>query len=181
VSAHAVAGEIRGRLGDVGKVKLHKLLYYCQAWHLMWTGAPLFPESVKAWEMGPVVAALWGTEAHRPDEVPSPATLSAEQASVVEYVLARYGRLSGRDLIALTHGEDPWRDVYERDATPSPVITHSAMRHYFESDDQWRERQARVERSRARRDAYSFGPPPLDHAARAAIRRTVAGEHIVDR
>ena len=37
ISAHDVAAELRRRFnGDPGVVKIHKLLYYAQGWHLTW-------------------------------------------------------------------------------------------------------------------------------------------------
>ena len=61
-SAAAVAGEVRRRKPGIGKVKLHKLLYYVQGYHLAWEGCPAFTEDIEAWEMGPVVAGLWSDE-----------------------------------------------------------------------------------------------------------------------
>jgi hypothetical protein len=29
-------------------MKLQKLIYYCQAWHLAWEGRALFPEAIQA-------------------------------------------------------------------------------------------------------------------------------------
>jgi uncharacterized phage-associated protein len=145
VSAHDVAHEIRSRLPGVDRLKVHKFLYYCQAWHLTWTGEPLFTEPVKAWDSGPVVAALWSDEEY--GERPEPArALEGEQSSVVDYVVGRYGQLSGRDLVALTHHEDPWRETYAAGrAARNAVISHEAMRRFFEDDESWRDRQARAQ------------------------------------
>jgi len=116
VSAHDVARELRNAVpGDPGDVKIHKLLYYCQGWHLARTGEPLFAEPIEAWLNGPVVAELWRDEkrAHRPS--PAALALDAESRHTVEIVVARYGGLTGRELIRRTHEEDPWREVSERD------------------------------------------------------------------
>ncbi|MGH2922383.1 MAG: Panacea domain-containing protein, partial [Gaiellaceae bacterium] len=43
--------------------KLQKLLYYCQVWHLVWEGKPLFSERIEAWSNGPVVRDIY--DAHR--------------------------------------------------------------------------------------------------------------------
>ncbi|MDP9903234.1 Panacea domain-containing protein [Arthrobacter bambusae] len=40
-------------------MKLQKLVYYCQAWHLVWEGHALFPEVIQAWASGPVCTALY--------------------------------------------------------------------------------------------------------------------------
>ncbi|MGW0920666.1 Panacea domain-containing protein [Streptomyces sp. NPDC002755] len=40
-------------------MKLQKLVYYCQAWHLVWEGRALFPEAIRAWASGPVCPAVY--------------------------------------------------------------------------------------------------------------------------
>ncbi|HUZ03805.1 MAG TPA: type II toxin-antitoxin system antitoxin SocA domain-containing protein, partial [Acidobacteriaceae bacterium] len=39
----------------ISNLKLQKLLYYAQAWHLALYGSPLFSDSIEAWVHGPVV------------------------------------------------------------------------------------------------------------------------------
>ncbi len=39
--------------------KLQKLVYYCQAWSLVWDEQPLFKEKIVAWANGPVVKELY--------------------------------------------------------------------------------------------------------------------------
>lgn len=89
-SAHDVARELRQRLADAGDVKVHKLAYYCQGWHLAWTGAPMFREVIEAWTNGPVVADLWHDE-QRGRARPPIQRLTDEQVAVVDYVVGRYG------------------------------------------------------------------------------------------
>lgn len=111
VSARDVAAELRVRLPGLTRVKLHKLLYYCQGHHLAAFDVPLFRESVSAWDMGPVVGEFWFSE-HGAGSVPTamadPTPLSESQLNTVGYVVSRYGGLTGADLINLTHGEQPW-------------------------------------------------------------------------
>jgi uncharacterized phage-associated protein len=59
VPARDVAAALREWLPDLGAVKLHKLLYYCQGHHLARFGEPLFADTISAWDMGPVVGTLW--------------------------------------------------------------------------------------------------------------------------
>lgn len=108
VSAHAVAAELRRRCPGVPTLKLHKLLDYCQGYHLATFGAPLFEESLSAWDMGPVLSSLWYVEkAGRTAEIGPP--LDEAALNTIGYVLSRYGALTGRDLRHLTHSEAPWR------------------------------------------------------------------------
>ena len=43
----------------ITQLRLHKLLYYAQGWHLGIRGQPLFAERIEAWKHGPVVAPLY--------------------------------------------------------------------------------------------------------------------------
>ena len=58
-TAHDVAAYILREQGPMSPWKLHKLLYYAQAWHLTWEGEPLFHDEIQAWAGGPVVPALY--------------------------------------------------------------------------------------------------------------------------
>ena len=64
-----------------GDVKVHKLLYYAQAWHAVWTGEPLFDEEIQAWKMGPVVADL--APPHSPLSAAGAETLMVDRDPVV--------------------------------------------------------------------------------------------------
>ena len=69
-SAAAVAEGVRRSARGVGKVKLHKLLYYVQGYHLAWEGLPAFAEEIEAREMGPVVTRLWRDQRYRDHSAP---------------------------------------------------------------------------------------------------------------
>ena len=163
VSAHDVAAELRRRVPEIGVLKLHKLLYYAQGWHLAWGGEPLFGERIRAWASGPVVADLWGDEKHGRSR-PEPHALSGDQLATIDYIVERYGRYSGKDLVRMTHLEDPWRDASENEdlgAVFDPEIAHEALRAWFERDEEQVLRLARVKRRRERTDVYSFAPIPV--------------------
>ena len=130
-SAHDVARELRLRLPAAGDVKIHKLLYYCQGWHLALTGRRLFRETIEAWTNGPVVADLWHDERKqrpRPPEQP----LDGLALATIGFVLSHYGGLHGVELIRLTHSERPWLDVAERDTWVSDEVKVDALRAFFE-------------------------------------------------
>jgi uncharacterized phage-associated protein len=63
--AAAVIARMRRTHGidRIDTFRLQKLVYYCQAWHLVWEGDALFPQQIEAWSGGPVVRELY--EQHR--------------------------------------------------------------------------------------------------------------------
>jgi uncharacterized phage-associated protein len=134
VSAHDVAAALRERLPGLPTKKLHKLLYYCQGHHLATFGEPLFRESIRAWDMGPVVGELWYAEKQGVVPPGAPGALAEAGLNTVGYVVSRYGGLSGNDLERLTHSEPPWQ-LADRDRPPraSAKIETEWLRAYFAS------------------------------------------------
>ncbi|MEZ4411171.1 MAG: DUF4065 domain-containing protein [Polyangiales bacterium] len=128
-SAHDVAAYLRQR-GALGAIRLQKLLYYAQAWSIAWDDAPLFSESIKAWDMGPVVGEIWYAE--RNGLLTGDAQrLTHTERETIDGVLAWYGTRSDGWLSELSHREGPWRDVFVKGARPSPTISLDAMRAFY--------------------------------------------------
>lgn len=134
-----VAAYILGKCGCMTAWKLQKLVYYAQAWSLVWDERPLFAERIEAWANGPVCPELYGH--HRGQfivtSIPGdPAKLDADAVETVDAVIRYYGDKSPQWLSDLTHIEAPWRDA--RDGLPAGVpsnreISHEAMAAYYES------------------------------------------------
>src|SRR4051794_1852282 len=57
VAAYILSKQPKGQ--SLTTWKLQKLIYYCQAWSLVWDEAPLFHEKILAWANGPVVKDLY--------------------------------------------------------------------------------------------------------------------------
>jgi len=136
-----VADYILHRSGSMSAMKLQKLVYYCQAWSLVWTEFPLFSEEIEAWANGPVVRSLY--EKHRGyfrvgkgffggdiDRI------SEDQRDVIKRVLEFYGDKDPQWLSNLTHMESPWKearqglDPGERGCN---IITKEAILEYYSS------------------------------------------------
>ncbi len=139
-NAHDVAAYILQRRGAMTAMKLQKLVYYCQAWSLVWDEKPLFPERIEAWANGPVVRELY--DKHRGQfrltEWPwgDADNLNKRQRSTVNAVMEFYGKRPAVWLSNLTHQEDPWRDARKGLAAGElgcKEITHAAMAEYYES------------------------------------------------
>ena len=59
LSVHDVAAYILKKQGEMSAMKLQKLVYYSQAWSLVWDEKPLFRAQIEAWANGPVVRSLY--------------------------------------------------------------------------------------------------------------------------
>jgi uncharacterized phage-associated protein len=137
-NAHDVAAYILRRTGKITAMKLQKLVYYAQAWSLVWDEKPLFRERIEAWANGPVVPSLY--KKHRGTYFVSgwssgdPSKLTKDQRETVNAVLKFYGRKSSQWLSDLTHMENPWKDA-RKGLVPGErgcrEITHAAMAEYY--------------------------------------------------
>jgi len=115
VTVFDVAAYILNKLGPLSAMKLQKIVYYCQAWSLVWDEKPLFPERIEAWTNGPVVRELFAF--HRGqfivDEVPigNIDNLNSTQKESIDAVIDFYGNKPAQWLIDLSHSEKPWQDA----------------------------------------------------------------------
>ena len=140
VSVHDVAAYILKQKGSMTSMKLQKLVYYSQAWSLVWDEEPLFNERIEAWANGPVIKELY--EAHKGrfkiDIWPQgdPDQLNDNQRSTIDSVLKFYSDKTAQWLSDLTHVEKPWNDA--RKGIPCGdrrhmEITLGAMAEYYSS------------------------------------------------
>ncbi len=139
-TAFDVAKYILQKKGNLTAMKLQKLLYYCQAWSLVWDEKPLFENTIQAWVNGPVLPAVYNY--HRGQyfvgekDFPSAdsACLNAVQKETVDAVLGYYSDKSAQWLIDLTHSEEPWKEARVGLAPGergNREITHAAMADYY--------------------------------------------------
>ncbi|MGD9736427.1 MAG: Panacea domain-containing protein [Solirubrobacterales bacterium] len=139
-SAHDVAAYITQKRGEMSAMKLQKLVYYAQAWHLVWEEKRLFPDRVEAWANGPVVPSIY--REHRGQfkvknwRKGNPSSLSEKQRESIDAVLNFYGPKTAHYLSDLTHSESPWRDArvgLAPGARSSKEITPAAMVEFYGS------------------------------------------------
>lgn len=136
-----VADYILNRAGSMSAMKLQKLVYYCQAWSLVWIEFPLFSDEIEAWANGPVVRALY--DKHRGHfrvdkgffrgEIER---LSKDQRDVIGRVLKFYGSKDPQWLSDLTHMEAPWKDArkgLQFGERSGRVISKEAILEYYSS------------------------------------------------
>jgi uncharacterized phage-associated protein len=113
-----VARYILRKHAPISAMKLQKLVYYAQGWHLAYEGEPLFESRIEAWANGPVVRELYN--AHRGlfqlhantfgrcDEGSLTGSLTSDEIETIDAVLDAYGDMDAHQLSNLTHSELPW-------------------------------------------------------------------------
>lgn len=113
-NAYDVAAYILENQGDMSAMKLQKLVYYSQAWSLVWDDEPLFDNKIEAWANGPVVRDLY--DKHRGQFHVSKGNfqeyalgnLTENQKDTINQVLNAYSQKSAQWLSDQTHSEMPW-------------------------------------------------------------------------
>jgi len=135
-----VAKYILQKQGSMTTMKLQKLVYYCQAWALVWDAKKLFPEKIEAWASGPVVRELY--EVHRGMFNISSIgkgdanNLTPNEKETVDKILETYGIKSAQWLSDLTHLEKPWNDArgcVDPGENCDKEITQASMCEYYSS------------------------------------------------
>ena len=134
--------------GSISVLKLHKLLYYVEAWHIAIFNTKLFDEDFEAWVHGPVCRKVFERFKFKLKKfMYSPVTLDDldilqadnidDYKNInyhVESVLDAYGKLSGPQLEELTHAELPWQEARAglRPSQPcTNIISKESMRDYY--------------------------------------------------
>ncbi len=127
-------------------LKLQKLVYYCQAWHLAIHKQPLFDGKFQAWIHGPVSRELFDrfkeekslyTEMDESDT-----RLGFDVSGIVKSkrlfindVLETYAGLSGTQLEEMSHSENPWieaRKGHRPTQRCEVEISETTMQKYYE-------------------------------------------------
>lgn len=140
--------------GDfISNKKLQKLLYYLEAWSLVYFGS-MIEDDFEAWVHGPVIPNVYGSFKHFGAspiimDFPKETSLSdklieyekvfgidKEKKELIETVLLKYGAMSSFQLELLSHSEPPWLSA--RGNLPAHVscavkIDKELMKNYYKS------------------------------------------------
>lgn len=123
----------------ISNKKLQKLLYYAQAWNLVFHNKPLFKEDIEAWIHGPTVRSVYN-QFKKFGFNPISITIDEKEIEalkddkVLNDVWEVYGKYDADYLETLTHSEEPWqiaREETEYDEISSNIITLDSMREYY--------------------------------------------------
>jgi uncharacterized phage-associated protein len=116
----------------ISNMKLQKLLYYQQGFHLAYFGAPLFGEEIEAWTYGPVVPSVYdfykGYNNQGIKYGGEVIKLSPKEEALFDAVYKTYGEFSAIGLMNLSHSEKPWKDT---PIAKGSIINHDKMKDFF--------------------------------------------------
>ncbi|HFP1255193.1 TPA: Panacea domain-containing protein [Escherichia coli] len=152
-SAAAVANAFidkakRGEIKDLTPMKLQKLLFYTQSWHLkLFNGRPLFDDLFARWPYGPVIPHLYHMlKKYGGDEIqemisiiidsdgewkritPTMQKGDTETRKLIDRIVEVYGSYSGTELSNMTHAPNAAWSKGQPDGGP---ILHTDMANHI--------------------------------------------------
>lgn len=121
----------------ISNLKLQKLVYYAQAWHLALYDTPLFEEDFEAWIHGPVIPQLYQKYKkfgwHPIDEEVT-LNLSPNIITFLEEVAQEYFACDAYELEQMTHIEAPWNQArvnLSPDDPSNQIIGKEWLKEYY--------------------------------------------------
>jgi uncharacterized phage-associated protein/DNA-binding XRE family transcriptional regulator len=123
-----------GEYYDLTKLKLQKLLYYCQVKYLAENYKPLFEHNIVHWDHGPVQKDIYyrfkplPTNLIPSDTVLVPPKLAEEEQACVDYILNKLDGYSAWELRNMTHDENndknnnPWAKTNDGEVISEKLI-----------------------------------------------------------
>lgn len=133
VAQFFIASGANSEEGGVSNLKLQKLVYYAQGFHLAVYGEPLFDEELEAWTHGPVAPTVYhqykgyGSSPIPAAEYDVNQIFTEEQRDFLGEVHDVFGQFSAWKLRNMTHEERPWVENEEA----ASVIPKNTMMEYF--------------------------------------------------
>jgi len=134
------------RAGEsLNNIKLQKLLYYTQAWHLAFYDTKFFENRFQAWIHGPVNREIYdrfvATKSLYSDITEDDiregfdlGKLKEEEIHHIDKIIYAYINFSGPQLEEMTHRETPWikaREGYRPTQRCEDYINENLMRDYY--------------------------------------------------
>lgn len=117
-------------------MKLQKMLYYQQGFHLAYFGTPLFDDDLEAWMYGPVVPSVYfkykdnKKEGIKPNKEIQFEFNDKKEEALFNEVFRVYGVYSALGLMNMTHSEMPWKTT---DTGEGNIISKSKIKAFFKS------------------------------------------------
>lgn len=120
---------------NITQLKLQKLCYYAQAWHVAFTGERMLNEEFEAWDHGPANRELYtyyrprlerGWDPIDPGDIKETfdptANFSMDELESLQEVWDTYGHLGAKRLEELTHQERPWLETIRNYIIPIELM-----------------------------------------------------------
>ena len=125
-------------MGDLAtNMRVNKLLYFAQGWHLARYGRPLFDAPLEAWQYGPVVPEVYnrynafGAQGIIIADTPDESAFTREEYALLLDVATEYDNLSTGALMRITHEAGaPWSRVSHKDKEQIPL---QSIKEHFEA------------------------------------------------
>lgn len=116
-------------------MKLQKLLYYEQGYHLAAFGKPLFTDNIESWMYGPVVPEVYEKYKQYGSspliEEDDNIKLNKDTRDLFIQVYDTYKDYSAIGLMNLTHKENPWIEAVPH--IKGTIIKYKSMEEYFKT------------------------------------------------
>lgn len=135
VAQFFIASGANSEEGGISNLKLQKLVYYAQGFHLALFDAPLFDEDLEAWTHGPVTPSLYHQyKGYGSAPITAPSydltdEFSPEQRDLLDEVHDVFGQFSAWKLRNMTHNESPWLENEDS----ASIIPKATLQEYFKT------------------------------------------------
>ena len=134
LASQNVIDEVKGEkvYEGITNLKLQKILYFVQVFHLVKKDKPLFTENIQAWQYGPVVYEVYKQyKKNRSDSIirtKDTSVISEQDKQFIEEIWDSFGKYSTTKLVAITHAHTPWQEAYK---TNNQVISNKSLQEYY--------------------------------------------------
>lgn len=138
------------RGGAMSHLKIQKILFYIQAYHLAYFDKPIIEDDFQAWVHGPVSRKIYDSakdlsilhtelqfvleqNEKSPIDIVNH-TLTSSQIELIDDVIDELKSLSGLQLENMTHSEQPWlfaRRGYEAGERCNVIIPNDLIRDFY--------------------------------------------------
>ncbi|WP_187487352.1 Panacea domain-containing protein [Duffyella gerundensis] len=129
---------------ELSNLKMQKLAYYADAWHLAFYNEKLIDENFQAWIHGPVSRQIYdrflATKSLYSEITISDCSSDFDESRIaskkahIDSVLEAYGKFTGAQLEEMTHREEPWikaREGYRSTQRCEAQLDNDVIRDYY--------------------------------------------------
>jgi uncharacterized phage-associated protein len=125
----------------ITNLKMQKLLYYAEAWHLVNFKCSLFKEEIEAWQYGPVIREAYNhfKEFNHTGIEYLSTGLEEQQFNPdqLEFLTEFYDKfivISAHSLVNSSHSEKPWMDTFDKsNPLANNLMSKEKMKTYYNS------------------------------------------------